>query len=213
MIFNGTAHPIHILDKMQLNNSRGDEFSLKDSIEEVNIIKTLDLNLELNIHTTNSINPYIGKYDGIDIYMPDMHRIANIDFAPNFQKYDKIIVSSMYVNKILQYCIHNMNFFQYNFEYLNKLYVVYGTVKKEGKIIGCVGLKKVFGGRNLETIYKLYNSDLNKVDVSELVIALMEFRSRFTNDEYMNLDYVKFVNDYINENGISFEIHSNSITD
>lgn len=206
MIYNGTSHPIYILDKKQLVHFRNDEFSIKDGIEEVNIVKTIDLDLELNIHTTNSINPYIGTHDDIDIYMPDTNRIANIDFVQNFKQYDKIIVSSVYVNKILQYCVHNYNFLQQNYDYLNKLYVVHGTVRKDGKIIGCVGLKKVFHGRNLEAIYNLFNTDLDSVDISELVVALMDFKTRYNDDVYMNIEYVKFVIDYLNKRGINFNI-------
>ena len=206
MIYNGTSHPIYILDKKQLIHFRNDEFSIKDDVEEVNIVKTIDLDLELNIHTTNSINPHIYTHDDIDIYMPDTYRIANIDFVQNFKQYDKIIVSSIYVNKILQYYIHNYNLLQQNYEYLNKLYVVHGTVRKCGKIIGCVGLKKVFHSRNLETIYNLFNTDLDSVDILELIMALMDFKARSNDDVYMNTEYVQFVIDYLNKKGINFNI-------
>ena len=214
MIFNGTSHQINILDKNQLKISSGSEFSLKDNIKKINILKTLDLNLELNIHTTNSINPYLYNHDGIDIYMSDACRIANIDFAPNFEKYSKIIVSNSYANKILEFCVCNNDFLEMNLEYLNKLYVVHDKVKKNGKVIWCTGIKKVFTGIPLETIYKKYAYNLEGFDLSELLISLMLYRLyNRSNNDYMNNEYVMFVNNYIKSHNINYDIHNNCIQD
>lgn len=210
MIYNGTGHEIYLLDQSELNCYRGEEFRLKDEIEVPTILKTLEKDLELNVLLNNSVSPYIGEDNNFDIYMSDTERIVNIDIPENFHQYNKIIVSSTYVNRLLQYCLSYPN--QY-FEYINKLYVVTGTVKHNLKVIGCTGLKKVIPGRRLEDLLNYFKiEEIDKIELSELVVAIKRFRSMYPIENHIiPKDILNYISEYINKNNIKYDLELNKI--